>query len=62
VVKAMYRDSAHFIPTLAEISSYLITHLKPGDVLITMSAGDADQVSAQVLTHLQNVQGALHKK
>jgi len=62
VVKAMVRDSAHFIPTLAEISSYLITHLKPGDVLIVMSAGDADQVSAQVLAHLQNVQTTLHKK
>ncbi len=62
VVKAMARDSAHFIPTLAEISNYLILHLKPGDVLIVMSAGDADLVSAQVLAHLQNLQESLHKK
>jgi UDP-N-acetylmuramate--alanine ligase len=52
VVKAMARDSAHFIPTLPEISAYLISKLKPGDVLIVMSAGDADQVSAQVLAQL----------
>jgi len=62
VVKAMYRDSAHYIPTLAEISSYLISHLKPGDVLIVMSAGDADLVSAQVLAHFQNLQGSLQSK
>ena len=61
VVKAMVRDSAHFIPTLAEISTYLISQLKPGDVLIVMSAGDADQVSAQVLAQLQNTQNTLHK-
>lgn len=62
VVQAMLRDSAHFIPTLAEISNYLIAQLKPGDVLIVMSAGDADQVSAQVLAHLKQVQNSLHEK
>ena len=61
VVEAMFRDSAHFIPTLAEISAYLISQLKPGDVLIVMSAGDADQVSTQVLAQLQNMQNTLHK-
>jgi UDP-N-acetylmuramate--alanine ligase len=55
VVKAMVHQAAHFIPTLPEISNYLISHLKPGDVLIVMSAGDADQVSAEVLARLQNV-------
>jgi UDP-N-acetylmuramate--alanine ligase len=62
VVKSMARDSAHYIPGLAEISSYLIDHLKSGDVLIVMSAGDADQVSAQVLAHLQNAQNTLRTK
>jgi len=54
VVQAMAHQAVHFIPTLPEIRNYLITHLKPGDVLIVMSAGDADQVSADVLAHLQN--------
>jgi UDP-N-acetylmuramate--alanine ligase len=54
VVKAMVHMAAHFIPTLPEICDYLVSHLKPGDVLIVMSAGDADQVSAEVLRRLQN--------
>jgi UDP-N-acetylmuramate--alanine ligase len=53
VVRAMHHHSAHFIPTLPEISNYLLSHLKPGDVLLVLSAGDADQVSAEVLTRLK---------
>ncbi len=49
VVKAMAHPAARFIPTLAEISDYLVAHLKSGDVVIVMSAGDADQISAEVL-------------
>lgn len=53
VVEAMPHDSARFIPALAEISEFLISHLLPGDVVLVLSAGDADQVSAQVLAHLK---------
>jgi UDP-N-acetylmuramate--alanine ligase len=53
VVVAMRRSSAHFIPELSDISNYLVSHLKPGDVMIVLSAGDADMVSATVLAHLQ---------
>jgi len=53
VVKAMNNPAAHFIPSLPEISNYLLAHLKPGDVLIVMSAGDADNVSAEVLARLR---------
>jgi UDP-N-acetylmuramate--alanine ligase len=52
IVKAMNNPAAHFIPSLPEISNYLVSHLKAGDVLIVMSAGDADSVSAEVLTRL----------
>ncbi|MFH1907324.1 MAG: UDP-N-acetylmuramate--L-alanine ligase [Chloroflexota bacterium] len=54
VVKAMPHPSAHFIPNIAEVSNYLIAHLRPGDVLLVLSAGDADLVSTQVLASLQN--------
>ena len=54
VVEAMHRP-AHFIATLPEVSNYLITHLRPGDVLLVLSAGDADQVSTDVLAHLKEV-------
>jgi UDP-N-acetylmuramate--alanine ligase len=43
----------HFIPDLPEVSNYLIAHLRPGDVLLVFSAGDADRVSAEVLAHLK---------
>ena len=53
VVRAMNNPAAHFIPSLPEISDYLVSHLKSGDVLIVMSAGDADSVSAEVLAQLK---------
>ena len=53
IAKAICHPSTYFIPTLPEVSDYLITHLRPGDVLLVLSAGDAEQVSAQVLAHLQ---------
>jgi len=53
VVQAMYHRAARFIPSLPEISNYLFSHLKPGDVLLVLSAGDADQVSAEVLARLK---------
>ena len=54
VVEAMPRPG-HFIAGLREVSNYLITHLRPGDVLLVLSAGDADQVSTDVLAHLKEI-------
>jgi len=54
VVQAMRHKDAHFVPTLAEVTSFLLARLKPGDVLLVFSAGDADQVSAQILASLQH--------
>jgi len=53
VVNAMHHKAAHFIPTLPEITDYLVAHLESGDVLIVMSAGDADQVSTDILKYYQ---------
>jgi UDP-N-acetylmuramate--alanine ligase len=52
VVKTMSHPSARFIPELSDVSNYLLSHLHPGDVLLVLSAGDADQVSTQVLARL----------
>ena len=46
---------AHFIAGLSEVGDYLISHLRSGDVLLVLSAGDADQVSTKVLAHLKEV-------
>ncbi len=45
---------AHFSPTLEEAGNYLLSNLQPGDVLLVLSAGDADQISARVLVELKH--------
>jgi UDP-N-acetylmuramate--alanine ligase len=53
VVRAMPHPAARFIPTLAAARDLLMRELRPGDVLLVLSAGDADQVSQQVLDGLR---------
>jgi UDP-N-acetylmuramate--alanine ligase len=52
VVKAMPHPAARFIASLEETTRYLLKHLRRQDVLLVLSAGDADQVSANVLAGL----------
>jgi UDP-N-acetylmuramate--alanine ligase len=53
IVSTMPHLSARYIDTLPEVTSYLLTHLKPGDVVLVLSAGDADQISTDVVKGLQ---------
>ena len=53
VVHSMHHPSVRFIAGLTDTTKYLLDHLHPGDVLIVFSAGDADQVSADVLAGLR---------
>jgi UDP-N-acetylmuramate--alanine ligase len=53
LVAAMPHPAAHFVPALAEVVAYLLPRLAPGDVVLVLSAGDADQVSAQLLVALE---------
>ncbi len=53
IVSAMPHASARYIRTLKEISRYLIKQLQPGDVLLVLSAGDANQISTDVLAGLE---------
>jgi UDP-N-acetylmuramate--alanine ligase len=49
---------AGYIPLLSDVTPFLLSQLVPGDVLLVFSAGDADQVSTQVLDSLRsNVHG-----
>jgi UDP-N-acetylmuramate--alanine ligase len=52
IVQKMGRPEAVFTPTLSDATSLLLAELQPGDVLLVLSAGDADQISAQVLASL----------
>lgn len=49
IVSAMPNMAARYIETLPEVTSYLLRNLKPGDVVIVMSAGDADQISTELV-------------
>ncbi len=53
VVAAMKHKSTHYIPKLVQATAFLLGRLRKGDVLVVMSAGDATQVSGNVLAALQ---------
>jgi UDP-N-acetylmuramate--alanine ligase len=53
IVSTMPHLSARYIKTLPEVTNYLLKHLKPGDVVLVLSAGDADQISTDVIKGLQ---------
>ena len=53
VVSAMPHASARYIATLEEITTYLLENIQPGDVLLVLSAGDANQICTDVLTGLK---------
>ena len=53
VVKAMTHPSARFIASLKGISRFLFENLRRGDVVLVLSAGDADSISKEVLTMIQ---------
>jgi UDP-N-acetylmuramate--alanine ligase len=44
VIDQMAHDNVHFIPGLDDVTDFLLGRLKNGDVLIVLSAGNADQV------------------
>ena len=53
IVKLMSHPDARHIPTLEEAAAYLLPRLKPGDVLITLGAGDGYRVGERVLSELR---------
>jgi UDP-N-acetylmuramate--alanine ligase len=53
IVSAMPHLSARYVKTLPEVTKHLLEQLRPGDVVLVLSAGDADQISTDVLKGLQ---------
>lgn len=49
IVTLMRHPDARYISGLNEVTEYLLDHLKPGDVLITLGAGDGYKVGENVL-------------
>ena len=56
IVESMAHPSAYFAPTLPAATQYLLEQLQPGDVLLVLSAGDADQISAAVYAELKSME------
>ncbi|HEY4692395.1 MAG TPA: hypothetical protein VIH16_03100, partial [Bellilinea sp.] len=56
IVESMHYPAAYFAPTLPTATEYLLEQLQPGDVLLVLSAGDADQISAAVFAELKSVE------
>lgn len=53
VVDALWHAEARFVPGLDEARAILLAELAEGDVVLVLSAGDAERLSAQVLQALQ---------
>lgn len=53
VVERMSHPAAGYVPTLDAAVDQLLSGLQPGDVLLVLSAGDADQISARVYNQLK---------
>jgi len=48
LLDAMNHPDARHIPTLDGVSEYVLDHLHSGDVLLVLSAGDADKISQTI--------------
>lgn len=57
LVEKMADPNRLFTPTIADATVSLIQHLQPGDVLVVLSAGDADQICFSVLKQLKERNG-----
>jgi UDP-N-acetylmuramate--alanine ligase len=50
---AEYHAQVSYQPTLADVATYLKGHLKPGDLVIFLGAGDVNRIIPEVLQHFQ---------
>jgi UDP-N-acetylmuramate--alanine ligase len=60
VVQRMDHPGARFSPTLEDTVQRLISDVRPGDVVLVLSAGDADQVSEQLFNELKRREEVHH--
>ena len=53
IVEKMSHPDVVYMPTLKDTANRIIDQIQSGDVLLVLSAGDAPEISAQVLADLQ---------
>ncbi len=56
IVEKMTHAHAYFVPGISQATEKLLQILVPGDVLLVLSAGDADQISKNVFAGLQKME------
>lgn len=59
IVERMMHPDVQFIPGLADAAESVIHRLRPPAVVLTLSAGDANEVGARVLARLQSKAGGM---
>jgi len=52
IVSRMNHEHAHHVATLSEAADFLLAELRPGDLLLTMGAGNVNQIADEVLARL----------
>jgi UDP-N-acetylmuramate--alanine ligase len=52
VVSSMPHSSARYSGSITETKKYLLDHVRTGDVVIVLSAGDADRITSDMLKEL----------
>jgi len=57
IVEKMTTVDARYIPIFDQVVAFLMTTLKPGDVVLVLSAGDADQICDRLLDQLKERKG-----
>jgi UDP-N-acetylmuramate--alanine ligase len=60
VVQSMDHPDVHFLPSHGQVTDYLVSNLKRGDVLMVLSAGDANRISENVINLLSVNGNAKH--
>jgi len=58
VASQIRNQDVHFIATLNDVTKFLLHELENGDVVLTLSAGDAYQINQQLVTSLK--EGRIH--
>ena len=54
VMRAVQHPSVHHLSGNEDVADYLVEHLKKGDVVVTLSAGDANKAAPMALERLKH--------
>jgi UDP-N-acetylmuramate-alanine ligase len=53
LLEAVHHPATRYIGSIDDAAAFLLTHVAPDDIVITLSAGDGNRVGQLVLTGLR---------